>query len=58
MEETISDFIFIKKDLDEELQVYNLAEINDYIELATNTAQEVCSSIKNNTAINKNNQFS
>ncbi len=58
MEETLSDFIFNKKDLDEELQVYKLAEINDYIELATNTAQEVYSSIKNNTVINKNNQFS
>ena len=49
MEEILSDFTFNKEDLDEELQVYNLAEISDYIELATNTALKVCSSIRNDT---------
>lgn len=46
-EETLSDFTHNKEDLDEELQVYNVREISDYIGLATNTAINVCLAIKN-----------
>lgn len=43
--ETLSDFTYNKKDLDEELQVFNVKEINDYIGLATNTAINVCRAV-------------
>ena len=56
--ETLNDFTYNKEDIGKELQVYTFREINDYIALATNTAQEVCSSIKNNTFNHKNNQSS
>lgn len=40
--ETLSDFTYNKEDIYEELQVYNVREIHDYIGLATNTAINVC----------------
>ena len=46
--ETLNDFTYNKEDIGKELQVYTFREINDYIELATNMAINVCSSIKNN----------
>ena len=46
--ETLNDFTYNQEDIEKELQVYTFREINDYIELATNIAINICSSLKNN----------
>lgn len=46
--ETLKDFTYNQEDIGKDLQVYTFREINDYIELATNKAIDVCSSILKN----------
>ena len=43
--ETLNDFTYNQEVIGKELQVYTFKEINDYIELATDSAVKVCRSV-------------
>lgn len=45
-QETIEDFIFQRKELGNELQVYSMVEILDYIDLATEKAFDICREVR------------